>query len=163
MMSMNRFSKNRRTTLKTFGAVSVAAFAPTLANATDNSTELLPTPIEPINDDKGIDLSVVTEDKGGLSVTFTNHASATAQVKHVYPGIVESKGKTFDINDILVNSPLTIEAGESVTVFMPKIAPVSAERALPKDITLGNSLTVSTRYNSSFGEQSVYTKRSYFS
>ena len=148
---------SRRNTLKTLSAASVIAAAPVVASAASASAKSLS---KTSSTDSALSISFDYSDYSTTQVvTVTNASTQAASMQHVSPGLVKSGGYVFDINDLMVDGPLTLDAGETKAFAISPLPAGAIERRNPGGTIANQTLTVSTRYDAFGGHRSVSTKR----
>lgn len=135
----------KRDTLKTISAAAAVAMTPSLASAVCNSRSATNTTE---NNETGLHLSFDGHMESGRQViTLQNHSDREVTLKHVSPGLVKAEGSMFDINTLLADGPIRLQAGETRTMTMLPVSSESREKPLPAGVIDPRALSVSSRYH----------------
>lgn len=94
-------------------------------------------------------------------VTISNTSAEAVVLKHIYPGIVQTKGQIYDLNEMLAEKTLYIEPGEAHSMKIHAVAETTTEREIPEDLTTVNPMSVATYYQAQSSQVSVSTTRSF--
>jgi len=110
----------------------------------------------------GLELSLTQLNDTAQTVTIANQTQEAVELKHVYPGIVHSNGRVFDINSLLKNHAITVRPGRSVSLSLNVASTPIEERSIPSGLYKSKPISVSTRHPAGGASRSVTTLRSYF-
>ena len=132
---------SRRTTLKLFSATLATAGTVSLAplkalaglvqapesTTSDSETELSSHQHEAT--DVVLSVDRLSELHGGHSVvTILNRSQAAVTLRYIQPGFVHAEGRTYDLNQLLQDGPLTLAAGDAVRLpLSPIVSEISAD------------------------------------
>lgn len=160
-MDDSTFNPGRRNTLKVIGVAGSSLALPAwIVNAqaaqTQRSEAHTSMPANPLH----ISFSDSFH-AGAQLVSLTNNSSDLLTVRHIYPGIVSTAGKVYDLNDLLQDGELTISAGKTQVYRLSAIKNYRSEKAAPIGIdnSKGKTLEVSTIERSFNKAHSVTTTR----
>lgn len=159
---MTKLDQEKRTTLKSMTAAAAVTAIPTALTAMSAvaASKAADVPVESTFTTSGLQIEV---DKLGDITTswlrITNETGETITVKHVSPGVVVSKGEAFDINAALEDGPLVINHDESYSFMVEPMADVADALPIPGGQIGTEMASVTSRFDSTLGEQFTTTRR----
>jgi len=113
-------------------------------------------------DNNGLEVSLKQLNSTTQTVTITNKTYEVIELKHVYPGIVHSNGRVFDLNSLLARESITVKPGHSVSLSMNAAESPLIEAQIPRELKQSRPIAVSTYYAANSRVRSVTTLRNYF-
>jgi len=140
--------QKKRTTLKTITAAAAVAATPAAvaAGMSAISTASADAP-----------LKIVVEGDG--SVLVTNASTNATSLRHVSPGRVTAKELSYDLNELIVDGPLKLEAGATRRFKLKPVSSDSVEATVPGAAISPFMAEVTTSYDSVVGSSTTTTKR----
>ena len=113
--------KQKRKTLTLVGTAAIASAAPALTFATTAGSDRKLSAKQctaATGHNQCMELRLELNVAQQTLLTISNDSDTRAIVRHVYPGIVHTGTRTFDINAAFANGSREIEAGQSITVVI---------------------------------------------
>ena len=165
---------SRRTTLKLFSATLATAgtvsLAPLKALAGLVQAPQSPTPDSAVDlpahqheaTDVVFSVDRLSELHGGHSVvTILNRSQTAVTLRYIQPGFVHAEGRTYDLNQLLQDGPLTLAAGDAVRLpLSPIVSAISTDADsgwhVPRGL-VSQPVVVKTRLARSSGLNDVRT------
>lgn len=158
-MNHKYFNRGRRRTLKALGAAgSVAALPAWVVNAqASSSSNVESDAIKPTSN-----LAISFSDSyhaGAQLISLSNNGHKDMTMHHIYPGIVSTAGKTYDLNELMTDGNITIPAGRTQVYRINPVDPSRTEKSTTGRRPNGQSIQVSTIERSFNKAHAVNTTR----
>lgn len=133
----------KRKTLITLGGSALVTAIPVLSAATmtghsgtatqTDISQSRDTLVSLSDDTYELSISLLVDDQP--TVKITNNSGKLVIVRHIYPGIVHTGEKTFDLNSVFEKSAYAIGAGKSRSIPIVETVATQHETSYPRHLT----------------------------